>query len=79
MIEGHWNGKRIRLGTFPIVKRGSWILKISVTDHRSIMALCVSETDPENTFLRFFFDKEEMDSFIDFLVLHDHYDLGADE
>ena len=73
MIDGRRNDKLAQLISFPTFGRGTWLLKISVTNHRTIMALCANAHDPENTFLRFFRNKEDINSFIDFLILQKYY------
>jgi hypothetical protein len=69
---------RILLGTFPEIVRGNWHFKVSVTNRFSILVLCINQTDPENTFIKFFREREAMTSFIDFLSLHEYYDLDPD-
>lgn len=79
MLKGRRVGKVIKITTFQTVKRGNWLLRFSVTDMDSIMLLCSSTNNIENTFIKFFKTEEEAVSFVDFLVTQEHYELGDTE
>ena len=68
-----------QMATFPLVSRGVWNIKISAADTRSIVVLCINTIDPENSFVKFFTEKESMDSFLDFLITQTSYLLDLED
>lgn len=75
MLKGRRVGRVIRITSFQTIKRGNWKLKFSTTDQDTIMVLCQSVLDTNNTFIKFFSNEDEAISFVDFLIKQDTYIL----
>ena len=57
--------------SFVTVRRGDWILKISVYKNKQVMVVAQHCYDYERTFIRFFFDQNDAADFIEQLVIED--------
>ena len=74
MKSGHRKGERIiRITSFQTIKKGSWHLKVSVTDIHTFMVLCKHVTNKDMLFCKFFSDESDVLAFIDFIELQDAY------
>lgn len=77
MKSGHRKGERIiRITSFQTIKKGSWHLKVSVTDMHTFLLICKHVTNEEMTFCKFFGDELAALAFIDFIALQDTYDIS---
>lgn len=75
MLKGRRVGRIIRITSFQTIKRSNWRLKFSTTDQNTIMILCQSVLDSNNTFIKFFSNEDDAIAFIDFLLTQDTYIL----
>jgi presenilin-like A22 family membrane protease len=54
--------------SFVLVRRGEWLLKVSVYKNKYIMVLAQHVFDMEHTIIRFFLDQNQAADFIEQLV-----------
>jgi hypothetical protein len=57
--------------SFVTVRRGDWILKISVYKNKQVMVVAQHCYEYERTFINFFFDQNHAADFIEQLVIED--------
>lgn len=57
--------------SFVAVRRGSWILKVSVYKNKQIMVLASHCFDLDNIIIRYFFDQNHAADFIEQLVIEE--------
>jgi hypothetical protein len=54
--------------SYVAIRRGNWIMKISVFKHKTVLIIAQHYFESEKFELRYFSDQEEAANFIDFLV-----------
>jgi hypothetical protein len=59
------------LVSFITIRRGNWIMKISVYKHREVMVIAQHYFDNDRFEIRHFGDQEEAADFIEFLVTNE--------
>jgi hypothetical protein len=57
--------------SFVTVRRGEWILKVSVYKNKQIMVIAQNCYDLENLIIRYFNDQNSAADFIELLVIED--------
>lgn len=67
--------KIVTIRSFPVFKRGNWLLKISYTSLESFSVFCANVKD-SCSFVKFFSKEHEALAFIDFLVQQETYSGG---
>jgi hypothetical protein len=57
--------------SFVTVRRGNWVLKVSVYKNKQILVMAMHGFDMEKIHLRFFFDQHQAVDFIENLVIEE--------
>jgi hypothetical protein len=74
MKYGHRKGERIiRITSFETIKKGSWHLKVSVTNLHSFLITCKHITNKDLVFCKFFNDEMAALAFVDFIESQETY------